>query len=153
VYVSAGLCAATNEAVLCIGLWGDLALNCVTATAVGGILPFTGPTIYVGDPDYSGIYGFLRNIRLYSSPCFDSIQVNIHYIDIKDYCMAGCTHCTAPDTCDLCDYGYYLDSSGKCQRCHSCCNGCTDGGYDHCLTCSHTCALIDADTCVRKRNI
>ena len=152
-YVSAGLCATTNKAVLCIGLWGNMALSCVTATAPGGILPFTGSTIYVGDPDYSSIAGYIRNVRLFSGTCFDTVQANTQYIGIKDYCMPGCVHCISPDACDLSDYGYYLDSYAQCQRCHSCCNGCTGAGYDHCLTCTHTCTLIDTDTCVRKRYI
>jgi hypothetical protein len=90
-YVSAGLCAATNEAVLCIGLWGDLALNCVTATAVGSRrnTAFTGSTVYSGDPDHLSIYGLKRNVRLYSGALFDFAQANSQYTYVKDYCMAG----------------------------------------------------------------
>ena len=148
--MTGGVCAATNEGVMCITQWGSAGLTCVTVSASGGVVPFTGGNIYIGDPDYVTWIVVIRNVRLYSSPCFDTTEANSLYVSIKDYCMDGCVHCIAPDKCDLCDYGYYLDSDGVCERCHSCCNGCTGTGYNNCLSCAHACALIDTNTCARK---
>ena len=152
VYVTAGLCSDSDTAVMCVAGWGSASLTCVTVSVPSGILTFTGDIVYLGDPDYPGIYGNMRNVRVYSGTCYDSVTASAYYSSIKDYCVPGCAHCTALDICDQCDYGYYVDSDGVCERCHSCCKGCTGMGYYNCLECDEACTLIDTNTCARKRD-
>ena len=149
-FLAVSVCEASRTAYYCYSIYGVQALTCVAVPYPGVNYQFgttAASNLSLGDAYYTGMTGKQADDRYYPSRCFTNAEITTLYQTRVAYCGDNCGTCANPFQCQVCSSSYYLNGTGGCSVCHSCCSACTSAGLTSCSACTPLCQLVPPSTC------